>query len=158
MRTSKKYIHYGHEKFDRNLFVTVRNGTGLNKPVGGLWASPVDAERSWFNWCKNNEFVIGRLRTSFEFELSQKARVLTLTPDNVWDLPEDEKSFFIRRPPEKRDWLSMVEGIDFEALTREYDVLECSLTENPSLYWSLYGWDCDCILVLNPEVIVECTE
>lgn len=155
---SKRYIHYGHDKFDRNLFVPVRNGRHLNKPVGGLWASPVDAERGWYNWCKSNDFILGRLRTGFLFELSQNARVLELTPDNVWELPEDKESLFIRRPIEKRDFLSMVEAVDFEALAREYDVLECSLSEYPSLYWSLYGWDCDCILVLNPEVIVECTK
>ena len=151
----KKYIHYGHKEFDRGLFVTVRNGLGMNKPLGGLWASPVDAERGWYDWCKRNEFVLGRLKTHFEFELSQNARVLKLTPDNVWDLPEDEKSFFIRRPPERRDSLSIVESVDFEALAREWDVLEYSLTEYPEMYWSLYGWDCDCILVLNPDVVVE---
>lgn len=154
---SKKYIHYGHTKFDRDLFVPVRNGHGINKPVGGFWASPVDAERGWYNWCKDNEFVLGRLKTHFEFELSQDARVLELTPDNVWDLPEDEKSFFTRSPRYEGDIFcpSMVEAVDFEALAREWDVLECSLTEHPELYWSLYGWDCDCILVLNPDVVVE---
>lgn len=151
----KKYIHYGHEKFDRKLFAPVRNGTKLNKPDGGLWASPVDAERGWYEWCKSNEFVLGRLKTSFEFELSQNARVLKLTPDNVWDLPEDKNGFFRRTPRGERDFFSMVESVDFEALAREWDVLECSLTEYPELYWSLYGWDCDCILVLNPEVIVD---
>ena len=49
----------------------------------------------------------------------------------------------------------MIMGIDFEALACEWDVMECSLTEYPELYWSLYGWDCDCILVMNPDVIVE---
>lgn len=157
---SKKYIHYGHTNFDRDLFVPVRNGRHINKPVGGLWASPVGAERGWYNWCKNNEFVLGRLKTSFEFVLSQNARVLELTPDNVWDLPVDGKSYFTRSSRHEGDIFcpSMVEAIDFEALAQEYDVLSCSLTENPSLYWSLYGWDCDCILVLNPDVIVEVSE
>lgn len=155
---SKKYIHYGHPNFDRNLFVPVRNGMKLNKPDGGLWASPVDAERGWCEWCKSNEFLVGRLETHFEFELSQNARVLELTPDNVWELPEDAKSIFHRNPPEERNFFAMVEAIDFEALAREYDVLECSLAEYPQLYWSLYGWDCDCILVLNPDVIVEVSD
>lgn len=153
---SKKYIHYGHDKFWRHLFNPVQNGLNLNKPCGGLWASPVGSEWSWHGFCKRNDLLRGRLGLSFEFELSQNARVLELTPDNVWDLPVDEKSPFKRCPPEERNFLAMVEAIDFEALAREYDVLVCSLTENPGLYWLLYGWDCDCILVLNPEVIVEC--
>lgn len=81
--------------------------------------------------------------------------MLELTPDNVWRLPEDKESFFKRSRPEERTYMTMVESIDFEALKTKYDVLECSLTKYPELYWSLYGWDCDSILVMNPEVIVS---
>ena len=151
---SKKYIHYGSPKFFAQAFHTITNCDGFNKPRGGLWASPVDAERSWHEWVESNNFYPENLATSFTFELSADARVLELTPDNVWDLPEDEKAFF-KRDKRERSVLSMVYGIDFEALAREYDVLECSLSKYPSLYWSLYGWDCDSILVMNPNVIVE---
>lgn len=126
----------------------------LNKPLGGLWASPVDSERSWYEWSRGENFHTERLSKSFEFELSPEARVLELTPDNVWELPVWKPGMFeqnrISRSP-----VSMVMNVDFEALARDYDVLECSLTKYPSLYWSLYGWDCDCILVMNPEVIVS---
>lgn len=151
---SKKYIHYGSPKFVAGLFHTITNCDGFNKPRGGLWASPVDAEYSWREWVEGNNFYPERLAKSFEFKLSDSARVLELTPENVWELPEDEKAF-MKRDRHERNALSMVYGIDFEALAREYDVLECSLSRYPSLYWSLYGWDCDSILVMNPDVIVE---
>lgn len=150
----KKYIHYGSPKFVTGLFRAITNCDGFNKPRGGLWASPVDAERSWREWVEGNNFYPETLATSFEFELSAGARVLELTPENVWDLPEDEKAF-MKRDRRDRNVFSMVYGIDFEALAREYDVLECSLSRYPSLYWSLYGWDCDSILIMNPDVIVE---
>lgn len=152
---SKRYIHYGSPAFCRKAFVPITNFEVMNKPLGGLWASPIDAERGWYDWVKDNEFYPKRLELSFEFELSENARVLELTPDNVWDLPlnKDAKKFLSTTG--KDGFCSMVMGIDFEALAREYDVLSCSLSENPSLYWSLYGWDCDCILVMNPDVIVE---
>lgn len=155
---SKKYIHYGSPAFCKKAFVPITNFEFLNKPLGGLWASPVDAERGWYDWVKANDFYPEKLEQSFEFELSENARVLELTPDNVWELPirKDTPKFMLER--DRENPLSMIMGVDFEALAQEYDVLSCSLSENPSLYWSLYGWDCDCILVLNPEVIVECTK
>lgn len=154
---SKKYIHYGSSAFCEKAFVPITNLIG-NKPLGGLWASLVDAERGWYDWVKDNEFYPKRLELSFKFELSQSARVLELTPDNVWELPlqKNVPEWVIEN--NLRRGLGMVTGVDFEALAQEYDVLSCSLTENPSLYWSLYGWDCDCVLVLNPDVVVEVKE
>lgn len=158
MKTSKKYIHYGSSAFCKKAFVPITNFEFLNKPLGGLWASPVDAKRGWYDWVKDSEFYPKRLELSFEFELSPGARVLELTPDNVWELPKQKNMPVWMDETDRRNALGMVTGVDFETLAQEYDVLECSLTENPSLYWSLYGWDCDCILVLNPEVIVVCTK
>lgn len=151
---SKKYIHWGCSRFEPKAFVPVTNFEVMNKPIGGLWASPADAKYSWFKWSMNNDFYTDRLKTSFEFELSPDARILELTRDNVWELPMVKDAGLWCIPRDRDKYFGMVMGIDFEALAREWDVLECSLTEYPELYWSLYGWDCDCILVLNPEVIV----
>ena len=151
---SKRYTHYGSSEFCKKVFVPITNFEYLNKPLGGLWASPVDAERGWYDWVMGNNFYPERLEKSFEFELSENARVLELTPDKVWGLPKQKECPFWMDETDRRKSLGMVMGVDFEALAREYDALSCSLTDNPSLYWSLYGWDCDCILVLNPDVIV----
>lgn len=152
---SKRYIHYGSPAFMLQAFHPIKNKEGFNKPGGGLWASAVDAQHSWKQWVECTKFYPERLTMSFEFELSPNARILELRPDNVWDLPVIPNTPMWRRRPEIRDHYSMVTNIDFEALARDYDVLECSLSDYPSLYWSLYGWDCDCILVMNPDVIVE---
>lgn len=34
-----------------------------------------------------------------------------------------------------------------------YDAIELSLSADHRLYWDLYGWDCDSILVMNPDKI-----
>jgi hypothetical protein len=125
------------------------------KPLGGLWASPVDAQFGWAAWCEAENFRLERLRESFTFELKPGARVLEITPENVWELPQSKNSLFPRREEERSFAYASVKDIDFVALAQQYDVLECSLSMYPSLYWSLYGWDCDCILVMNPEVIVN---
>ena len=47
---------------------------------------------------------------------------------------------------------------DFEAMAKDYDVIKLTdegqwktrLT-NPSLY----GWDCECILIMNPDVVTN---
>lgn len=152
-----EYIHYGSSKFNPNRWVDVHSSEGgmFNKPYGGLWASPVDAEFGWREWCMRENFGVGSLARSFRFELSPDARILELTPDNVWELPSDE-GLRLRLGMQNRDrstWSKRV-GIDFAKLAEDYDVILYSVTKYPSLYWTLYGWDCDCILVLNKEVIV----
>jgi len=52
----KNYIHYGHDKFDPNSFVEIRNNM-WNKPVGGLWASDVNVKFGWNYSCKLGELI-----------------------------------------------------------------------------------------------------
>lgn len=50
---------------------------------------------------------------------------------------------------------------DFEkAYYLGIDAIELHLSEDESpdgmngLYWLLYGWDCDSILILNPKIVI----
>ncbi|MFR3519297.1 MAG: hypothetical protein ACLTT4_12785 [Coprobacillus cateniformis] len=45
--------------------------------------------------------------------------------------------------------------LDFEELKRQYDAIEVNISNDYGLYWKLYGWDCDSILVMNSDVVVE---
>lgn len=45
--------------------------------------------------------------------------------------------------------------IDYEELATEYDALEVLISEDHELYFNLYGWDCDSIVIMNPEVIIQ---
>ena len=42
--------------------------------------------------------------------------------------------------------------LDFEKLQERYDAIEVYID---NLYWDLYGWDCDSILILNKEIVKE---
>ena len=45
--------------------------------------------------------------------------------------------------------------LDFEKLSKEYDAIEVNISECRDLYYSLYGWDCDSIVIMNPDIIEE---
>lgn len=149
---NKKYIHYGHTQFRRDLFCGIKNRVMFSKPWGGLWASPVDAKNGWIDWCEQEHFRWCDLSNSFEFTLSDKAKVLHIYGvEQLENLPRLDES------------LAMWVCLDFEQLLADgYDAVELHLSEEKNLgggfmdglYWSLYGWDCDSILVMNPEVIV----
>lgn len=144
---SKKYIHYGHKHFDREKFQPIRNCRSFTKPFGGFWASPVDAEFGWKQWCDREDFRECRVEDSFTFTLSEKARVITvLSANGAKVLPQQDN-------PHDFHWVTP----DFEKLAEQgWDAVEVKLSADFGLYWALYGWDCDSILILNPEVIVEC--
>lgn len=155
---SKKYIHMGNDRFYKNRFMPIKNRPMFTKPSGGLWASPVDAEFGWRDWCERENFSKSDMRKSFTFSLSDEARVIHLySVVDLVSLPDQE-------PPKGLEDLSLGKCIDFEKMVNDgYDAIELHLSEEKldginyleGLYWKLYGWDCDSILIMNPEVVVE---
>lgn len=136
------YIHYGHKKFDKEIFINIRNDNWV-KPIGGLWSSDVNAEFGWKDWCKENNFRECRKNNSFKFKLKQNARVLVIdNSTQLNDLPKIDL-------PYKLSWVTL----DFEKIMKEYDAIEVLLSKDWQLYWDLYGWDCDSLIVINPECI-----
>lgn len=51
----------------------------------------------------------------------------------------------------KKDFIS---PYDFEKLSEEYDVIEVLISEDHRLYHMFYGWDCDSIVIMNPNIII----
>lgn len=142
---SKTYIHYGHKHFDKSLFSSIKNMHSLTKPIGGLWASDVDAVRGWKDWCDDNEFREYEKDNSFKFTLVD-ANILTINSSNdLENLPKVENKYGMF------SWVIL----DFEKISQEYDAIEVNISSDGMLYYSLYGWDCDSILVMNPDVVQE---
>ena len=143
---SKKYIHYGHKHFDPYLFCPISNRGQWVKPTGGLWASPIDASFGWKDWNRDSRFVTCNDDNSFTFTLKDGARLLVIADnDFLKKLPQITAEYM-------HDLWCM---LDFEKLSEDYDAIELVLSADSRLYWSLYGWDCDSILVMNPNVVVE---
>lgn len=140
-------VHYGSSRFDISKFRPVSNYRGWpNKPKGGLWASPVDAPYGWADWCKDNDYYLAS--ESFEFTLSPNAVIAE-----------------IRSLADIQELLGYSQGkgmyaictIDFEVLKNQIDVIDFKFSENrDELYSGLFGWDCDSVLVLNPQSVIPC--
>lgn len=141
-----RLIHYGASKYDPAKFRPIKNE--WVKPSGGLWASPVGSECGWESWCQAEQFRVNSLKESFEFEI--RGRIFTIDcEDDLSRMPwrRKESTPFMFRP-------------DFEAMAEEYDAIhltsEGQWRTRHSHPRNLYGWDCECVLVMNPAIIRVC--
>lgn len=150
-----EFIHYGSERFDPSCFIKIQNKKlpVINKPHGGLWASPVNSEFGWIDWCKS-EYFDTDLSKSFTFKLKENSRILVVDDKiDISDIPTVSIGF---------DW-SMMKSIDFEQLSKQYDAIFlpeeslnleiCSCFTTPDEI-NFYGWDCESLLVLNQSCIL----
>lgn len=146
------YIHYGADHFDISKFKEVKNEWHKPKKGTGLWGSPVNAVRSWKNWCEDEHFRECNDDNAFKF--------IVRNP---------EKIFFVDSAPAylnltKRYGIANGWGtseynpydIDFEKMISDgWDGLEISISDWWKLYDLLYGWDCDSIVIFNKDCIIE---
>jgi len=154
---STEYIHYGSTKFVPHLFEPIRNHKVATKPKGGLWASPVGCGFGWKEWCEREHFVGCHEENSFTFTLSEDANILYINSvDDLNSLPKAKTLI-----PTELTWTNL----DFEKLYENgVDAIQVNMSEevctdiSNGLYFRLYGWDCDSILVMNKDVISIGTE
>lgn len=140
-----EYIHYGTAEYSKDKFTEIKNERLFTKPIGGLWASRVDSEYGWKNWTEDEHFrtEVYREDNYFKFKLKDEAKVLVIdNAKQILDLPKQKNEFNF----------SFV-CLDFEKLAKEYDAIEVLISQDGKLYWDLYGWDCDSILVMNKEMV-----
>ena len=161
------YIHYGADHFVPEWFTPIRNGKSLlpkPKHGTGLWASKADDKYGWYTWCRKNEYKVEELDVYFRFILPE-AHILTVSdPEQLIKLPKIREWDYERAiDVVENDLISvdLMNGeyiptwcyLDFEKLSEKYDAIE--LINSPAFYNILYSWDCDSILVLNPDRIKE---
>ena len=145
-----QYIHYGSDGFDPSKFRRIENVKFFTKPKGGFWGSPLSAEYGWAKWCKDNNLRECDKEESFIFTLKDSAKVLKLVSFiDLMPLPkrtEADEGFFSY----DFDTYASV-YLDFERLLKDgVDAIEIKIE---GLYFLLYGWDCDSILVMNKDVV-----
>lgn len=136
-------IHYGNDHFDKSWMLSIKNDVNFTKPFGGLWASRTDTKFGWSDYCRLNGLQ-SYLEKCFIFGIDDSARILRIKSTRDLDnLPKLGNSGF------GNVWVSL----DFEKMARYYDVIEVVVSEDEVLRRQLYGWDCDSILVTNPDII-----
>ena len=158
------YIHYGSNEYIP--FAGVRNVREWQKPEGGLWGCREDDPNGWEAWCRKEQYQLKRLKKRFSFTLTEDSCVLTLEKEEqLIDLPK-------QKPWEPKDlsWMETFEPdqiptpeqldewlrpnwclLDFEKLAQRYDAIE--LINAGAFRSSLNLWDCNCILVMNPNAV-----
>lgn len=143
--------HYGSVQYDKESFTMVTNSDLWCKPNGGLWCSIQGSADCWAMWCRGNDFNIKDLETGFKLKFHPGAAVCQV--DSYADL--------LRLPvrPARIDFLPFV-FYDFE-LMASCGIDAIYLTERGQLATryteprSLYGWDCESVLVLNKDSVLQ---
>lgn len=113
---------------------------------GGLWASGINAKYGWKDWNESEKFAECNKENSFIFTLSDSANVLYINSvKDLENLPKTLQNAFCFT-----SWISL----DFEKLAEIYDAVEVNISNDYDLYYKLYDWDCDSILIMNPDVVI----
>ena len=145
---SLELVTYGKgPRWNKNLFIPIVNR--WVKPRGGLWCSPVDSNYGWKDWCRSENWGLDSLQEKFKVDYTGHTLII--------DSFEDMKDMIYRKDPygtigiycsQCPDFESILaSGIDAIYLTEKGEERTRFTTPN------LYGWDCECILVMNPDSI-----
>lgn len=151
---SEVYVFCGSDHFDRSIFIPITNEPyPWIKPLGGMWSSPVDSDNTWEDYCRGNYFRLESLDKHFRFILAEGSKVLRIRSNK--DLDELYSQGYKRSDFDQYPYLhDDMYYLDFEKiLANGYDAIQVTMTNET--YWSLYGWDCDTLLVLNPDCVIE---
>lgn len=155
----KTYITYGFVIEDPKKIVTNLDEC-INKPKKALWGSPVDAEFGWRDWCESEDWWPSRrnqekedyFNESFKWTLKEGSKILTI--NKVEDLNDIYRAGLIRPNPYGSAALDF-----YRILDAGYSAVE--LTDGyighmfvNRLESSFNSWDCESIVVLNPDKVV----
>lgn len=159
-KEDKIYISYLDKNFNKKYFgctkISLNPFDIINKPRYGFWASPVDAEFGWKDFCEQErmEYALGDIK--FTFKLSENAKIF-----NVKDLDD------IKRLP----FISLDEFVNSNSVFVDYDKLREDGYDGVELFdpsighrfidkyeLSFNSWDCESIVIWNPDIIIPIKE
>lgn len=159
------FVSYGLGEYNPEKFNKIRNSKYNVKPAGGMWTSPKESEYGWIDFCKGENFRLpDGFTDGFEFQLKPDSKVYII--DSFIDL--------VRVPHKLIDpfYGNIQFGqnfIDYEEMAKEYDAIwltaegqwDTRLPEIEGLMdidgrsINLYGWDCESLLILKKECIIN---
>ncbi len=175
------YVHYGSDFYNPSLAFRAVNKEKSCKPAEktGLWGTRESSNfddgkivYGWKQWCKDTKYRPETLKKSFRFRLADTANLLTIEkPEDLLPLPKTapwqlkDMSALKDIPPGEFPTPEQLHEfyspnpcyLDFEKLMEQgVDAIE--LRNNHLFSRYLREWNCDCLLVLNPDVVVSMME
>lgn len=153
---NKKFITYGF-KIDLNRIIKkleqrdIGFNRFVNKPDFGLWGSPVDSSCGWKEWCENNEFHTDTLNVFDTWSLKQESNILIIDSfDDLVSVMEIYGKCDTRFPD--------TQYLDFSKIMKDFDGMYLTDNGNGECHFgngmlNLNAWDCESIVVWNPNVI-----
>ena len=150
-----EYIHYGSSRFDPLLITDEgTNMACINKPNAGLWASPVNSNCGWKDWCESEQFYKNDFSKYFVFKLKPKTKILTIRSLEDWnDVLAD---VYTNNPKSFDSNFIEIRYAVWEYIQSNFDAILVIMNYNYSEMHNSFefnSWDCDSIVVFNPEVV-----
>jgi hypothetical protein len=165
------FVSYLSEDFSSDKFKKPGGDSFYNKISGGLWACPVDSNRSWNEYVKEKSALRLDNPHVLYFRLSPNANIYSI--DNFDDLSRISTYDF-----DGNVYYEGARGINYQYLFNNgYDgiyVSENALNELQGVEGNNYGglgvipgtngivglngWDVESICIFNPEVIIPVTQ
>lgn len=151
-----QFLIIGIKELDKSKWINPINSNFI-KPIGGLWAStytPNTKHKSaWHEWCYYN-MPHWIEEDAVVFELNKNAKILSI--DGQEDFNEMLQRYTDKAMKNLDIRLPTIPFIDFEKIAQSYDCIH--LTEKGEISTrfgtpSLYGWDCESLLILNYNCI-----
>ncbi len=134
-------IYNGEERPSKAYFTPISN-TKMSKPIGGLWTSPLDkstGKSAWQDWCEREDFHPERYQTQWHIVPDKDAKTLTVDEnlDNLqpYLIPDGYYGNII----------------DFEKLSKDYDVVRFPKEVVRKSYYELSSYDIDSTIFLTPK-------
>jgi len=147
------FIHYGSSVYYPMKVRPVKNSSCRNKPTGGFWMSPIESLLGWKDWCIIENFNCEKLSESFQLKFREYSKIFII--NNLVDLNKLPTFIHYNKYAQIND-----EFIDFEKISQGYDAIWLTAKGEVSTCWitsrpSLYGWDCESVLVFNRDCIYQ---
>lgn len=139
-------IHYGSKTYSPKKVGKIKNSNWV-KPNGGLWTSPIGSEYGWKDWCEAEQFRDCIESESFKLQFIENVKLYKI------DTLQDLKSLPLTSIPGMPR--GMMDFPDFEMISKHYNGIWLTVNGQHETRFShplsLYGWDCESILILDSK-------
>lgn len=147
-----KFLAHGIKELDKNKFNKVENF--FTKPKGGLWASiyidndKEDYQSSWLEWI---DVCMPQWRKDYgiTFSVKENANIFIINDE------EDVKFLETKYPAKEKDMFTSFKTIDFEKMSEDFDGAYLTYKGSKELYYVLYGWDVESLVLFNLDCIKD---